>query len=507
MPESLKHWDYDKNFPDTPQTVSKGSSAKRWWKCDRGHEWEQSPYSYKGHCILCRAEFGLKIYPKDGESLGETHPSLQVFWSAENMFGMKDITKNFSKKVVFCCPVCSHRWQEAPTFAYKRKNFCPGCASKMLSTEKPKPELSLSGLYPTLALLWDTKKNYPHVPSDIKSTSKKEVWWRCRKNHSFLSSPGKMVNAYKRNTSSEGCNTCKYELVAVPKPGKSFADVYPEKAKEWHPTKNGTITPFDINPGVSNKKFWWICELGHEQQTSPQIRGNGDCFLCAHLKRNLPKPGRSVAENYPQLVVDWHPTKNGDWTPENVGIASNKVIHWLCENGHETSCSAAARCAVGSCPRCRPTNTSFSEKAFHAYLSAWGKLSQMNAPGDSFAIDVDIKTRKYASVDIFGVYSDARGKDWRVVVEYDGSYYHSGDNFKASPARDKRKTLALLTQQDILLVRVREKHKTFQLPDVQVVDERLFQVSCEFTADKQVRDANIQKTVELITQWIDSAVA
>jgi len=35
---------------------------------------------------------------------------------------------------------------------------------------------------------------------------------------------------------------------------KSLAETHPEIAKQWHPTLNGDLTPFDFTPG-SDKKF------------------------------------------------------------------------------------------------------------------------------------------------------------------------------------------------------------------------------------------------------------
>ena len=35
----------------------------------------------------------------------------------------------------------------------------------------------------------------------------------------------------------------------------------PELAKEWHPTKNGSLEPTDLTLG-SNKKVWWVCAKG-----------------------------------------------------------------------------------------------------------------------------------------------------------------------------------------------------------------------------------------------------
>ena len=33
---------------------------------------------------------------------------------------------------------------------------------------------------------------------------------------------------------------------AVPKPGESLADLFPDVVAEWHPTKNGDLTPADV---------------------------------------------------------------------------------------------------------------------------------------------------------------------------------------------------------------------------------------------------------------------
>ena len=43
----------------------------------------------------------------------------------------------------------------------------------------------------------------------------------------------------------------------------SLADRNPELAKEWHPIKNGDLTPAQVTPG-SGKKVWWICIREHD---------------------------------------------------------------------------------------------------------------------------------------------------------------------------------------------------------------------------------------------------
>ena len=44
---------------------------------------------------------------------------------------------------------------------------------------------------------------------------------------------------------------------------------HPDIASEWHPEKNGSVTPEQVVAG-SNKKVWWICPEGpdHEWQAT-----------------------------------------------------------------------------------------------------------------------------------------------------------------------------------------------------------------------------------------------
>jgi len=54
----------------------------------------------------------------------------------------------------------------------------------------------------------------------------------------------------------------------------------PEVASQWHPTKNGSLTPEMISAG-SDKKVWWACTFGHEWKTSVANRATGTgCPKC-----------------------------------------------------------------------------------------------------------------------------------------------------------------------------------------------------------------------------------
>lgn len=61
----------------------------------------------------------------------------------------------------------------------------------------------------------------------------------------------------------------------------NLAVKYPELIKEWHPTKNKNLAPYDVMPS-SGKKVWWLCSQEHEWKTriSDRSRGRG-CPYCA----------------------------------------------------------------------------------------------------------------------------------------------------------------------------------------------------------------------------------
>ena len=59
---------------------------------------------------------------------------------------------------------------------------------------------------------------------------------------------------------------------------------YPHLVKEWHPTKNGELTPDDFTHGT-HKKVWWLCSKGHTyKQISVTKRY---AHLCIEHKSNL----------------------------------------------------------------------------------------------------------------------------------------------------------------------------------------------------------------------------
>ena len=123
----------------------------------------------------------------------------------------------------------------------------------------------------------------------------------------------------------------------------------PVLAREWHPTKNGSLTPGDVSVG-SNRKVWWLCSKGHAWPATVSERNQGSgCPYCSDKKV---KDENSLQTVNPTLAKQWHPTKNGSLTPREVTANSHNQIWWLCSKGHEWKAAISSRSNGQGCFYC-----------------------------------------------------------------------------------------------------------------------------------------------------------
>jgi hypothetical protein len=123
---------------------------------------------------------------------------------------------------------------------------------------------------------------------------------------------------------------------------RSLAVLFPDLLREWHPRRNDGRDPYNTGPH-SHRKVWWRCRTcGHEWQVSPHERtfARKGCPACerrrsiaATIQRNrsyTPPPERSFARRRPDLVGEWHPTRNGDVDPHTIAAGSESKVWWRC---------------------------------------------------------------------------------------------------------------------------------------------------------------------------------
>jgi hypothetical protein len=166
---------------------------------------------------------------------------------------------------------------------------------------------------PAIAKEWHQFKNGSMRPTDITLIANRKVWWLCSKDHVWAASINERING---NT----CPYCAENKVTEEKPAPKITPsqtkqyltpkdespkikdkttgskkilstenclqtVNPNLAKEWHPTKNGSLTPKDVTP-FSGNQVWWKCSSGHEWKASVSARNSGqDCFYCSYMHK------------------------------------------------------------------------------------------------------------------------------------------------------------------------------------------------------------------------------
>lgn len=208
----------------------------------------------------------------------------------------------------------------------------------------------LSIKYPDLAKEWNYEKNGELRPDEVTSGSGKKVWWKCSKGHEWEA----VVSSRVRGN---GCPYCSGKRVI--KGFNDFATMCSDIAKEWNYEKNDDLKPEELS-FKSHKNVWWICEkCGHEWQATIKNRTCGtNCPICSRsivAKKRIAifidKRG-DLATNRPELIKEWHPTKNGDLNPSKLTVGSNINVWWKCSKGHEWQAQIVVRTSGNNCPYC-----------------------------------------------------------------------------------------------------------------------------------------------------------
>ncbi len=199
------------------------------------------------------------------------------------------------------------------------------------------PKKRLTQSHPDLAKEWHSTKNRTLTPNDVTFGSNKKVWWECKKEHEWQAQ-------ISDRSQSKGCPYCSNKKVCQ---DNCLAHINPRLAKEWHPIKNGTLTPNDVLAG-SHQKVWWQCEMGHEWETTLAHRSRNGCPICGNKKAH---EDNCLSATHPHLAGQWHPTKNGSLTPNSVTSGSDKKIWWRCPQKHEWKAEVYSR-KINGCPYC-----------------------------------------------------------------------------------------------------------------------------------------------------------
>lgn len=267
-----------------------------WWRCQTcGLEWRTSVEvrAYLGSgCPACgqaRAVYTRSIAP-DGASLADLHPNVAAEFVSCVRPGRTPANLRPSSNIacIWQCPGCSHQYKSSPT-ARVRGRACPRCAKPKAGDTRSRRDAvgnSLTERFPALAAEFVMLEGRPHRdPEDIAPGSNLRAQWRCGEcGHRWSASVA------TRALGGYGCPVCGRQRTALarsaPAPGRALADLHPHLAAQLvenlgHPGRNADR----LKPG-SHDRCRWMCDSGHEWETSVKnrTRGGTGCPACHRIR-------------------------------------------------------------------------------------------------------------------------------------------------------------------------------------------------------------------------------
>lgn len=353
-------------------------------------------------------------------SFAAVYPELSVEWHPTKNNGLEpQMVAPKSRSKVWWLGPCGHEWQ-AKVCNRANGTGCPICSGNMVLSGFN----DLATVAPELAEEWHPTKNEGVSPATVTSRSNKTVMWQCTKGHEWAA----MIN--NRYRFRQGCPYCSGRKAI---PGETdLATTNPELAAEWHPTRNGNITPKMVKAGSSERRYWWIGKCGHEWQANVSNRTYGTgCPICAG--KIVLSGFNDLATTHPELATEWHPEKNRELTPQQVVAGSSKAVWWICRKGHEWSATVNHRSAGTGCPKCaNELQTSFPEQAILYYFK---KIMSAENRYTEFGKEIDVWL-----------------PDLYAGIEYNGYWHRTNQEADA-------KKIAFFAERNIRILTVKEGEK------------------------------------------------
>lgn len=348
-------------------------------------------------------------------------------YSKNNSMSPCDFTAGSSKKVWWKCDK-GHSWQAVVSSRTFQNHGCIYCSNqKALAGFNDFETWCFDNGKAYLVNEWDYDLNEKE-PTEYTWCSGIKVFWKCNKGHGWRTS---IAHRVSENT---GCPICSNRIILAGY--NDLMTLRPDIAKEWHPTKNGNLTPKNVGVG-SKKKVWWMCDKGHEWQAviySRAGKASNGCAVCSGKRlltgENDLETYCNTNENTKHLLDEWDYEKN-QVLPSQVTAHCDRMIHWKCKNGHKWIATVSSRVRGNGCRYCS-AQTSFPEQAVYFYINKIFPDSVSRYVFDKSELDVFIPTIK-------------------VGIEYDGFFYHQGKELF-----DHEKNKKCL-EQNIKLIRIREE--------------------------------------------------
>lgn len=257
-------WNYDKNYPVTPEMVEPFSEKEVWWICPNNpeHQWKNTVKSVSlGYgCSKCSGKYhrNTEEWIKAAREIhGDKYDYSQVYFI------------NAKTPVTIICPKHGS-FQQVPSEHLSGKG-CKFCANQAFH-----PLESLAVISPEIAAQWDydLNKGCGYTPETIGVNTTIKFWWHCTngKPHSFQATIAKRISGMQ-------CAVCHGKQMSY---DRSLEYNYPELAREWCPENDKR--PSEVSPGSEYKALWKCPNPDHPKyraMVGNRTRLESGCPLCA----------------------------------------------------------------------------------------------------------------------------------------------------------------------------------------------------------------------------------
>jgi hypothetical protein len=385
--------------------LSAGSGQKADWLCpDHGHLNRGVPvYSRVADsgCRYCADKSTLAGF----NDLATTHPEVAAQLADQSL--ARTLRKGSRRKVDWTCSA-GHRFTAMVKVRVKAfrdgHEHCPICQSRTII-----PGVNdLATTHPELA----ARLVDPNVAKTVGVGHGGEVMWSCLKGHVYPNPVVRMARAVSRGKA--GCPVCHGKTLL---PGvNDLATTHPHLVKFLSdPAQARTVS------AGSDKKIALACDKPHQPAlvtVSNLVAGQTGCPVC--LSRQIEVGFNDLATTHPDLAAEWHPTLNGELTPQDVSKGMRRYVWWVCGAGHDPWLAAIYHRATGAvtkCPSCSRGNDSETEREFV-------KALKLLAQGSRFSVRTHSRRELGALGEIDVVFDDNTGRP-TLGVELNGVYWHS----------------------------------------------------------------------------------
>ncbi len=218
-------------------------------------------------------------------ALSQFNPAVAARWhpTKNGTLTADQVSYGSAKIIWWLCPDCGYEW-ESEVRRQTRKLKCPACTTTQRLKERTS---SFADIHPELVKQWHPVKNGRLKPEMFSCGSAKKVWWLCECGHEWQA----RISARAAGGGCPSCAVVNRRKAAVNQNG-SLLDKNPKLAAEWHPSKNGPLTPAQVTSSTPTKA-WWLCpDCGHEWEATIGSRHYGkgcpQCYRQNRTKRTGP---------------------------------------------------------------------------------------------------------------------------------------------------------------------------------------------------------------------------